>query len=136
MKIINQNLENLIHFEYHEDAECPPSVQQLRADREQWLQTFCLHSNVYWDGKSELSPDEQIRLLKAAIEPGCPNHPDLGYYLRHAAHRFAEAQRRFREGHHEYASLVDMIHRQRKELARLNEQVKGLAKEESVEAVA
>lgn len=120
--------DGLISFDYHEDAESLPSVQQLRVDRRQWLRTFCLHSGVHWDGKSALSESEQIRLLKAAIEPGCCKNPDLGYYLRHAAYGFAEAQRRFREGHHEYQTLVDVIHRQREELARLNEQVRGSTK--------
>lgn len=115
-------------FEYYEDADCLPSVQQLRTDRNEWMTIFFRHSKIFWDGKSKLSPEDQLGLLKAAIDPGCPNHPDLGYYLRHAAHKFAEQQRQWRAGHHEYRSLCDVIHRQRAELARLNAQVRGLSK--------
>jgi len=116
-----------------EDADCLPSVQQLRTDREYWIRLFYAHSKVNWDGESELSLHDQVRLLKAAIEPGCPNYPDLGYYLRHAAYKFAENQRYFRKQHQEYQTLVDIIHRQREELARLNKQVAGLLRDVSTD---
>jgi hypothetical protein len=65
------------------------------------------------------TPEMQLWRLRRAIDPGCGNYPDTGYYERLVARwrEMAVATSFFQRG--EMLRLVERIHNQRAELRRL-----------------